>query len=266
MFALFHFLKRLYSYRAVIATMALHDIKSRYIGTMGGAFWSLINPLLTILVYWFVFSLGLKVQPIGNIPFIVYFCAGMIPWMIFSETLTTSANAITGNSHLVKKMVFPTEILPIVSLTANLISHCILLLVFFVILVLNGISLSLFNLQFLYYLVALCVFSISLSWLVSSINVFFRDTAMIVGVITNIWFWLTPIVWIVEAMPSASQPFIKLNPMYYIVEGYRKSFIYHTPFWEDDGLGVYFWGTSLIFFIVGGIVFRKLKPEFADVL
>lgn len=266
MLALFNFLKRLYSYRAVIATMALHDIKSRYIGTIGGVFWSLVNPLLTILVYWFVFSLGLKVQPIGDVPFIVYFCAGMIPWMVFSETLSTSTSAITRNSYLVKKMVFPTEILPIVNLVANLISHGILLLIFLVILALNGILFSLFNLQFLYYLAALCVFSISLSWFVSSVNVFFRDTAMIAGVIINVWFWLTPIVWIIESMPPAYQLFIKLNPMYYIVDGYRKSFIYHTPLWEDGWFGVYFWVTNLMFLIIGGMVFRKLKPEFADVL
>ncbi len=266
MSALLNFLKRLYKYRTVIATMALQEIKNRYIGTLGGVFWTIINPLLIILVYWFVFSMGLKVQPVGNVPFIVYFCAGLIPWMTFNDTLTTNTNAIAQNSYLVKKMVFPTEILPIVNLTANLITHCILLIILSVIIAFSRISFSVFNLQFLYYLAALCIFCMGLSWTLSSINVFFRDTAVILGVITNIWFWLTPIVWIIEMLPSDYQPFIKLNPMFYIVDGYRKSFIYHTPFWENYGLGLYFWGTSLIFFIIGGMVFKRLKPEFADVL
>lgn len=266
MSALLNFLKRLYKYRTVIATMALQEIKNRYVGTLGGIFWSLINPLLIILVYWFVFSLGLKVQPIGNVPFIVYFCAGLIPWMTFSDTLMTNTNTLSQNSYLVKKMVFPTEILPIVNLAANLITHCILLIILSIILAFSGILFSIFNLQFLYYLAALCIFCIGLSWLLSSINVFFRDTAVILGVITNIWFWLTPIVWIIEMMPSDYRSFIRLNPMFYIVDGYRRSFIYHIPFWENYGLGIYFWSISFIFFIIGGMVFRKLKPEFADVL
>ncbi|MBI4689578.1 MAG: ABC transporter permease [Nitrospirae bacterium] len=266
MSTLLNFLKRLYKYRSVITAMALQEIKNRYIGTLGGIFWSLINPLLIILVYWFVFSLGLKVQPIGDVPFIVYFCAGLIPWMTFNDTLMTNTNTISQNSYMVKKMVFPTEILPIVNLAANLITHGIMLIILSVILIFSGISFSVINLQFLYYLAALCIFSIGLSWLLSSVNVFFRDTAMILGVITNIWFWLTPIVWIIEMLPSDYRFFIKLNPMFYIIDGYRKSFIYHTPFWENYGLGLYFWGTSLMFFIIGGMVFRKLKPEFADVL
>jgi ABC-type polysaccharide/polyol phosphate export permease len=153
-----------------------------------------------------------------------------------------------------------------VNLTANLITHCILLIILSVILAFSGISFSIFNLQFLYYLAAMCIFSIGLSWLLSSMNVFFHDTAVILGVITNIWFWLTPIVWIIEMLPSDYRFFIKLNPMFYIVDGYRNSFIYHAPFWENYRLGIYFWSISFIFFIIGGMVFRKLKPEFAGVL
>jgi lipopolysaccharide transport system permease protein/teichoic acid transport system permease protein len=266
MSALLNFLRRIYKYRSVIAAMALQEVKNKYIGTLGGIVWSIINPLLIIFVYWFVFSMGLKVQPIGNVPFIVYFCAGLLPWLTFSETLTTNTNTLSQKSYLIKKMVFPTEILPIVNLTANLITHVIMLTIFFIILMFSGISFSLINLQFLYYLMALCIFSIGLSWLLSSVNVFFPDTTVILGVITNIWFWLTPIVWIIEMLPSDYHVFIKLNPMFYIVDGYRKSFIYHTPLWEDYGMGVYFWGISLILFIVGGMIFRRLKPEFADVL
>lgn len=266
MSALVNFLKRLYQYRSVIATMAIQEIKNRYIGTLGGIVWSIISPLLMIFVFWFVFSVGLRVQPMGDVPFIVYFCAGLIPWLTFSDTLMTNTNALTQKSYLIKKMVFPTEILPIVNLTASLITHGIMLMIFFVILLFSGISFSVINFQFLYYLIAMCIFSIGLSWLLSSINVFFRDTAVILGVITNLWFWLTPIVWVIEMLPSDYWFFIKLNPMFYIIDGYRNSFIYHIPFWKDFGLGIYFWGISLMFFIIGGMVFRRLKPEFADVL
>ncbi len=266
MSALVNFFKRIYTYRYIIKTMAVQEIRKRYAGTLAGSVWFIINPLLTILVYWFVFSVGFRVRPVGDIPFIVVFSVGLIPWMTFSEILTTSTNAVTGNAHLVTKMVFPTEILPFVNLVASLIAHGVMLIILLMILFFNGMAFSLFNLQFFYYLFALSAFSIGLSWLFSAVNVFYRDTAIILGVIMNIWFWLTPIVWGIEMLPEQYQTFIKLNPMFYIVEGYKYSFIYHTPFWHNYRLGIYFWGTGILFFAIGGLVFRKLKSEFADVL
>ncbi|WP_420267259.1 ABC transporter permease [Candidatus Magnetominusculus dajiuhuensis] len=260
------FLKMLYQYRAVIATMALQEIKNKYIGTMGGVVWSIINPLLTIFVYWLVFSIGLKVRPIEDAPFIVYFCAGLIPWMTFTDTLIANTNVLKQKSYLIKKMVFPTEILPIVTLLSNLIAHGIMLIIFLIILLFSGLSFSLINIQVLYYIIALCILSLGLSWLLSAINVFFRDTSMILGVVINLWFWLTPIVWIIDILPVRYQPVIKLNPMYYIVDGYRNAFIYHIPFWKNYKSGIYFWLICLSLFACGGLVFKKLKSEFGDAL
>ncbi|MBF0518193.1 MAG: ABC transporter permease [Nitrospirae bacterium] len=263
---LINFLRKLYKYRTVIATMALQEIKDKYLGTLGGVLWSVINPLLIIFVYWLVFSLGLKVRPIGDAPFIVYFCAGLIPWMTFSDTLVANTVVLSKKSYLIKKMVFPTEILPIVNLISNLISHGIMLIIYIAILLHSGISLSLMNLQFMYYLFALCIFSLGLSWLLSAINVFFPDTSVILSVIVNIWFWLTPIVWLIEMLPYKYKNFIKLNPMFYIVDGYRNSFIYHIPFWHNYKQGVYFWLISLLLFVGGALIFRRLRSEFGDIL
>ena len=263
---LLSFLKHIYTYRFIIRTMAVQEIRQRYAGTLAGSLWFVVNPLLTILVYWFVFSVGLRVQPVGNVPFIIVFSAALIPWMTFSEILTTSTNSIAANAHLVTKMVFPTEILPFINLVASLIAHGVMLIILLMLLFFNGISFSFFNFQFFYYLFALLVFSIGLSWLFSSINVFYRDTSVILSVIINIWFWLTPIVWGIEMLPERYRFFIKLNPMFYVVDGYKNSFVYHIPFWYNYMVGIYFWGISLLLFAVGGLVFRKLKSEFADVL
>ena len=263
---LFNFLIKVYKYRSLIRTMAVREIQTRYAGTLAGFVWSVVNPLMIIVVYWFVFSVGFKVQPVGNVPFIVVFLCGMIPWTMFSESLMANTNAIISNAHLVKKTVFPTEILPIVNLVASFITHGIMLVILLVLLLFNNISFSFYNFQFLYYLVALSVFSIGLGWVFSAVNVFYRDTGQILGVITNMWFWLTPIVWIMDIIPREYQSIIKLNPMYYIVDGYKTSFIYHAPFWQNYELGIYFWSVSLFIFVIGGLTFRKLKPEFADVL
>lgn len=249
-----------------IKTMAITEIRSRYVDTTGGLIWAVIHPLLIILVYWFVFSVGFKITPPGGVPFILVFLSGFIPWIIFNETIMANANVIQANSHLATKTVFPTEILPVVRLLVSMVTHFIMLFVLAVIISISDISFSIYNLQFLYYLFALTILILGLSWLFASINLFFRDTAHILQALLPLWFWLTPIVWFRGMIPQKYQWILDLNPLVYIVEGYKKSFIYHSPFWEDIPSAIYFWGIGLVAFVVGGLVFRKLKPEFAEVL
>lgn len=266
MIKLINFIKKIYSHRMIIFSMAMREIQSRYIGTLGGMVWSVIQPLMMIFVYWFVFSVGFRVHPTNNLPYIVVFMCGLMPWMMFSEVLLTSVKAIDANAHLVKNTLFPTEILPIVYLFSGLIAHIIMLIIFFIIMLICKVPLSLYNFQFVYYLCALSIMGLGLSWFVSAVNVFIKDTQQILGVVINVWFWLTPVVWNLEMLPHQVQKFIKLNPFYYIVTGYKASFIYHTPFWLQWRLGLYFWFVCLCVFFIGALTFRRLKPEFSEVL
>ena len=128
---------------------------------------------------------------------------------------------------------------------------------------------SLYSLQFLYFTIGMSVFCVGLGWIVSALNVFYRDVGQLFLVVLNMWFWLTPIVWppeMLQTYPRLVRFCLLMNPMYYIVQGYRASFIYHTGFWENWRLGVYFWVVSLAVFVVGGMLFRKLKPSFPDVI
>jgi ABC-type polysaccharide/polyol phosphate export permease len=259
-------IKKFRNYGSTIKTMAINEIRSRYIDTIGGLLWAIAHPLLVILVYWFVFSVGFKITPPGGVPFILVFLSGFIPWILFNETLTGNTNILQANSHLVTKTVFPTETLPVVTLLVSLVTHFIMLFVLLTIMFISDFSYSIYNFQFIYYLFALTVLILGLSWLFSSVNLFFRDMAHILQALLQMWFWLTPIVWFREMIPQKYQWFIDLNPLVYIVEGYKKSFIYHTPFWKDLDAAIYFWGIGLVAFVLGGLVFRKLKPEFAEVL
>jgi ABC-type polysaccharide/polyol phosphate export permease len=260
------FLKQLFLHRSVIRLMAIQEMHARFVGTFAGFTWSVVNPLMMILIYWFVFSVGFRVQPVENIPFILTYVCGMIPFLLFTETLSNSAEAIIKNTHLVKKTVFPTEILPAVQLLASLAGHAIMLAIVAVLMPLNGVSFSIYNLQSLYYLFALSVLCLGLSWFLAAANVYFRDLGQILRVLLNVWFWATPIVWPLTIMPVQYRTFLKLNPLYYIVEGYRGSLLYHTPLWHDYKSAVYFWSLTLVLFIVGATVFRKLKPGFGDVV
>jgi lipopolysaccharide transport system permease protein/teichoic acid transport system permease protein len=250
----------------MIRAMVIREIQSRYIGTVGGLVWSIIHPLMTVIVYWFVFSVGFRVKPQGNAPFIIVFLCGLIPWFMFTEALITSAGAISANSHLVTKTVFPTEILPVVYLFTSLVTHCVMLIILVVVLLCSSVSFSFYNFQFLYYLFALSVFSLGLSWFFSAVNIFYKDIGQTLSVVLNMWFWFTPIVWPLDMIPNRYQSLVKLNPVYYIVEGYRSSFIYHLPLWHNYRTGLYFWAVCISVLAIGAFTFKKLKPEFAEVL
>ena len=263
---LMNFFVRIITHRSMLAVMIKRELRFRYAGTIAGTLWSVVNPLCMILVYWFVFSVGLRVNPMGDTPFIVMFLAAYLPWSMFIEILGNSCGCILSNPHLVKKVAFPTEILPVMHIGASFVSHAVLLVVLVIILFATGFHLSIYSLQIFYYLPGLCLFSLGLSWLAAAITVFYRDMQQVVGLILNVWFWLTPIVWPLSMLSSWPRRILELNPLNYVVEGYRKSFVTYQPFWTDPWSGVLFWGVALGVFALGGMAFRRLKSEFADVL
>ena len=158
------------------------------------------------------------------------------------------------------------SILPVVKLVGTFVTHSIFLLLLMVLILLYGMPFSIYWFQALYYFGAMSVLVLGLSWIFSSINVFARDTGQIVSIILQFGFWGTPIFWDIGIMPEKIQFIIKLNPMYYIVQGYRESFIYFIPFWKHLELTIYFWTVAIFLFIIGALIFRRLRPHFADVL
>ncbi|MBF0279413.1 MAG: ABC transporter permease [SAR324 cluster bacterium] len=258
--------RKIIHHRYMIRVMAIREIKSRYVGSIIGLFWSVIHPIMMVFIYWFVFSLGFKVQPNENIPFVLWFFCAFVPWSTFSEMLGATTNSVVIHGTLIKRTLFPSEILPFIYLVSSGISHLIMLAILLVMLMFNGIPFSWHNLQFLYYWFALTVLMLGLGWLFSGINVFLRDTHQLVGVLLQMWFWGTPIFWTLEMLPRKLHLILKLNPMFYIVQGYRDSFLYQRPIWDNPKMGLYFWGLCLPLLLIGGLVFRKLKPDFADVL
>ncbi len=173
---------------------------------------------------------------------------------------------IVSNAHLIKKTLFHSHILPVTKVVSCLITHSIFLLVLIGLIVFQKMPFSFYYLQFIYYLFCMTVLALGISWIVSALNVFIRDVGQIVAVVLQMGFWATPIFWDIQMMPSKIQAVFKCNPMYYIVQGYRESFIYFTPFWHHPIQTVYFWCVSITFFITGALIFKKLKPQFPDVL
>ena len=246
--------------------MAKRDVANQYIGSLLGFVWTFIKPLVLIIIFWIVFSVGFKAQPHNNVPFVVWLTAGMAAWFVFADIVNGSAGVIVANSPLIKKTLFPSQILPVVTLVSCLITHSIFLIVLMGLIVFQGMPFSFYYFQFLYYLFCLVVLALGLSWAVSALHVFIRDVAQIVGVVIQVGFWATPVFWDISIMPPKLQLIFRLNPIFYIVQGYRESFIYFNPFWNHPVLTIYYWLVAAAIFGIGAFIFRKLKPQFVDVL
>ena len=260
------FFKLIINQRRLINTMARREVSSQYIGSYLGVVWKFVQPMVMIAVFWFVFSVGFKTQPMNDVPFVVWLTAGMAPWFAFSDIISGSTSVVAGHAHLIKKTIFPSQILPLVKLLSSLATHGVFLLVLLVLIACQQLPFSIYFLQFFYYLFCMSVLVVGLSWTLSALYPFVRDVGQLVGIVIQVGFWATPIFWDIQIMPKAVQFYVKLNPMYYIVQGYRESFISFVPFWQHPLLGLYFWCCALAAFGSGALVFRKLKPQFADVL
>lgn len=262
----YYFFSDLLKGRKVILELTKKDFQAKYIASYLGIVWAFIQPAIYIALFWFVFQVGFKSAPVDKFPFILWLMAGMLPWMFFSESLSSATHSITDLSFLVKKVVFRVGVLPIVKILSVLFVHVFFILVLFIMFFSYGYLPSIYNIQILYYLFAGIVLTLGLSWITSSMMVFIKDVGQIVLTVLQFAFWLTPIFWSTKIMPEKYHFYLKLNPVYYLVEGYREAFIYKTWFWQNWQLTVYFWVVTIFIFVLGALLFRRLKPHFADVL
>lgn len=264
--SLLAFIRLLYTRRTLITAMAARELRAQYVASSLGLLWTLIHPVVMITVFWFVFSVGFKTQPLHDVPFVVWLTAGLAPWYVFSDIVSGSTNIIIAHSHLVKKTIFSSQILPVVKILSSLVTHGIFLSVLLVLLLFLRMPISLYYLQVLYYLFCLLMLSLGIAWALAALNVFVRDVAQLVTVLLQIVFWVTPIFWDISMMSPKIQRLLKLNPAYYIVQGYRESFITFQPFWSHPLHTAYYWSVTAATLACGAYIFRKLKPQFPDVL
>lgn len=260
------FLIDLYRTRGLVLQLTARDFNSRYLGSYLGLLWAFIQPVVTILIFWFVFEIGFKSTPVDDVPFILWLITGIIPWFFMSDSLASGTGSVVENSHLVKKIVFRVSMLPVVKLLSALVVHLFFVLVIFVVFSIYGVYPGLHSLQVVYYGLSAVVLLLGLSWLTSALMVFLKDVGHLVSMLLQFGFWLTPIFWSLEMIPERYRVYLKLNPAYYIIEGYRDSFVHNVWFWEHPVHTVYYWLVTGFLFVLGAVVFSRLRPHFADVL
>lgn len=253
----------------IILTLTWQDLRNRYVGATLGLIWSFIQPLVMTMILWFVFAIAFRAKPIHGVPFIAWFLVSVAAWNFFAESLGAATQVFREYAYLVKKVRFQIEILPLIKILAAACVHLSFLTVVVAVLLFNGIHISWFWLQTFYYMVALILLVQGLSWVTASLNVFSRDVAYAIQVLLQLGLWVSPIFWefdmIRDRFPELAM-LLKTNPMVYIIQGYRHSLIEQLPFWTDWRLMLYFWAFTLATWLAGLYFFRKLKPQFADVL
>ncbi|OPA76083.1 teichoic acid ABC transporter permease [Paenibacillus selenitireducens] len=258
--------KELYHNKGTIFSFAKNDFKNRYAGSYLGIAWAFIQPLMQILIFWFVFQVGFRTTPVEDVPYIVWFICGMIPWFFLSEAIMGGTMSIVDYTYIVKKVVFNIKILPLIKVLVSSFVHLFFVVLLFVICALVNMSFTLHAVQIIYYSICIFVLALGLSYLTSSLVPFSKDVGQVVSIVLNFGFWLTPIVWNQNILSPTLLTIFKFNPAYYIVQGYRDALVYKVWFWERPLSTLYFWVAVIIIFFLGKFIFKRLKPHFADVL
>lgn len=249
-----------------ICSLAYSDFRARFSGSYLGMFWGIIQPLSTILLFWFVFQVGFRSNPVDDVPFILWLSAGMIPWNYFYDAWLGETSSFTAYGYIVKKVVFRVEMLPLVKALSSAIMNGIFNVILLVIYTLYGEFPGAHIIDMIYF--SLCIFALSLglSLFTATLNVFMKDIGHFLGIILQFLMWMTPMMWDYHMIPDKFNLFYKLNPLHYVINGYRESLINGYWFFHRSQLMIYFWIVSIALLVAGYNLMKKLKPHFADIL
>ena len=258
-------LSQILRYRGLIQSLVVRELKARYRGSVLGFFWSFINPLLLLLIYSFVFNVVLPgTHPPEIEPYALFLFCGILPWTWFSSSLAEAANVLIAGGNLIKKVLFPAEILPIVTVLANMIHFLLGLPILGAFLVYYRAPLQLLELAWFPVVVLVqLLLTLGLALIVSALTVHFRDIKDILANLLTFWFFATPIIYPMAAAPAAGRNLLNLNPFAHLAISYQEILFYRGPFghWKWlIGLGVASGGL----FLVGYFVFDRLRDSFAE--
>jgi ABC-type polysaccharide/polyol phosphate export permease len=258
-------LRQLLRYRALIASLVARELKARYRGSVLGFFWSFINPLLLLLIYTFVFTVVMPGARGGGVePYAVFLFCGILPWVWFSGSLLESSNVLIAGANLIKKVVFPAEVLPIVTVLAGLVHFAFGLPILAVFLAYYRTPVAPLDLLWLPLIVAAqLLLTLGLALIVSALTVHFRDVRDLLQNLLTVWFFATPIIYPLWNAPERWRRLLELNPFTQIVVAYQEVLFRPGPFTEWPRLLAVLVGAALVFFI-GYFVFDRLRETLAE--
>lgn len=230
-----------------------------------GSLWNILNPLIQIATYWFVFGIGLRGgRDVDGYPYLLWMLTGMIPWFFISTCITHGAAAIRTKGITVMKMRYPIVTLPLEEVLIALYSHLIMIVVFLVTFPFFGYPPSVYWLNLVYYLFYAVVFLTAFGMVTSVLGMIAIDFQKLINSLIRLLFYLTPILWSTENLPLWARYVLKGNPVLYIVDGFRDSLLYQTPFYLHHYRMAFFWTINLLLIILGSNLQVKYKNQFLD--
>lgn len=260
-------LRATWQYRGFVWGMVKREFQVRYLNSLLGSLWAVLNPLAMIIIYTVIFSQVMRARLPGvddTLAYSLYLCAGLLPWTYFTELVMRGQTVFVEQASLLKKMNFPRITLPIILLISSTINFAIIFGLFSVFLVCSGRFPGWSLLAFLPLLLIQQGFALGLGILLGTINVFYRDVAQFVGVVLQFWFWFTPIVYSIALLPESAKRVFGLNPMTGLVSAYQQIVLSGTwPQWSQFHLHVVGAGCALA---LAFFAFYKLSGEMVDEL
>lgn len=261
-------IKNIINNRRLVFSLSVNDFKTKYSASQFGIIWAFVQPVITILIYVFVFQVIAKANPVaGGFPFVLWLISGMVPWFFFSESVGNGTSALVEYSYLVKKVVFNIQILPVIRVLSSIFVHVFFVLFTILVFVISGYMPTPYYLQIIYYMFCCIVLTSSLSYITSAIMPFFRDFLQLVNIILMLGMWVCPVMWdYTTLLPEKYHWLVRINPVFYIIQGYRDSLVDKVWFWQKPIDFIIFWTITIVIFLLGGRMFKKLSVHFADVL
>lgn len=255
--------------RSTTVRLAALDIKKEYSGSALGAIWAIAKPLTFIFVYWFAVEIGLRGarNVSGSTPFILWFIPGMFAWFFISDIMLVSGSSLRSHSYLVNKIVFPVATVPIISVLAQFFVHFVLVLGLVLLFWITGFGTQIDYLALVYYLFATFTFGSILAVFLSALTTISRDIGYLLKSISQMLFWLSPVLWPLSNLHGILLKTVKLSPITYLVEGARNAFVYGEGILAGSPrYFIYFWCLMIAFALVTAFIWKKLEKDFADVL
>ncbi len=264
-----HNLRNLLKYRGLIQSLVVRDLKARYRGSVLGFFWSFVNPLLLLLIYTFVFTVILPARFPEELarqlePYALFMFCGILPWTWFSSSLLESSSVLISGGNLIKKVLFPAEVLPIVTVLANMVHFFLGLPILLAFLIYYRHPLNLTDLIWFPVVVfTQLVFTTALALIVSALTVHFRDLKDLLANIVTLWFFATPIIYPMHIAPGISKQVLDLNPFAHLAVSYQEILFYDGPFGHWKWL-LALLAMSIGLFLLGYALFDRLRDSLAE--
>lgn len=256
--------KKFCLYRDLLVSLAWRDVRTRYQLSILGLYWAVINPLLMAVIWSFVFSRIFHANSMQDVPYVVFLFCGLTFWNLFANSLVTATTALTGNASLLSKLYFPRLILPTAGVLARLVDFAFSLLVLAILLWYYHVQPAGQLWVMVFMLLVELIYALGLSYIVSSLNVLYRDVAQIVNILLMIWMYLSPVFYVLNQVPPAVRRYFAFNTIGLLVDLQRNQLLAGAPVSAHQLMVTLI--PALLVFLAGWLFFRWLEPLFAEVM